>query len=79
MKLIIIVIFAFLVLVYVYTFIKIRKRRNNKTSSVEEFNKKYLNKKENIVMKDQYYKKYITKYNSKIDYISKEDLKVNIK
>lgn len=79
MKLLIVGIVAFLVLVYVYTFIKIRKRRNNKTSSVEEFNKKYLNKKENNVMKDQYYKKYITKYNSKIDYIAKEDLKVDIK
>lgn len=79
MKLLIVGIFAFLVLVYVYTFIKIRKKRNNKTSSVAEFNEKYLNKKVNNVMEDQYYKKYITKYNSKIDYIAKEDLKVDIK
>lgn len=79
MKLLIVGIFAFLVLVYVYTFIKIRKKRKNKTNSVAEFNEKYLNKKINNVMEDQYYKKYITKYNSKIDYISKEDLGVNIK
>ena len=76
MKLLIILLIAFIILVYVYNFIRIRKRKKNAVDAVTEFNQKYLkNKKANKnISTDINYKKYITKYNSQIDYISKEDL-----
>ena len=76
MKLLIILLIAFIILVYVYNFIRIRKRRKNAVDAVTEFNEKYLKKKTSNKNNttDINYKKYITKYNSQIDYISKEDL-----
>ena len=76
MKALIFLLIAFLVLVYVYTFIKIRKKRKeNKFSAVTEFKNKYLKK--HTISDNQpnsNYKKQITKYNSKIDYINKDEL-----
>lgn len=77
MKLMIILLVAFLIVVYIYTFVKIRKRkRANSKSTVAEFHKMYHKKKELNTSQnnDSNYKKYITKYNSSLDYISKEDL-----
>ncbi len=78
MKMMIFLIFAFLIIVYIYTFVKIRKnRRRNAKSTVLEFNQKYHNKKnqnKSEKQPDLNYKKYITKYNSSVDYISKDDL-----
>ena len=79
MKLLILLIIAFLVLVYVYTFIKIRKKRKQRTNTVIEFREKYLNKdavNDALQSKspDMNYKKYVTKYNSKIDYMEHDDV-----
>ena len=78
MKLTITFLVAFLIVVHVYTFLKIRKRkRANSKSSVAEFHKKYHKKKMDVKASqnnDSNYKKYITKYNSSLDYISKEEL-----
>lgn len=75
MKLLVIIIIAFLVLVYVYTYIKYKKRKSQKIDTVSDFRKKYL-KNNNVSQKDKvnanYYTKYITKYNSTLDYIEKE-------
>lgn len=71
---------GFLVVVYVYSFIKIRKkRRSANKSEVLEFNKKYHSQmsahyKQQPATTDSNYKKYITKYNSSVDYISKDEL-----
>ena len=76
MKLIIIIIIAFLVLVYVYTYIKYKKRRSQTTNSVNEFHKKYLMKnasQKHTTLKDNTYTKYVTRYNSKLDYVEKDN------
>ena len=79
MELIIFIIFAFLVIVYVNTFLKIRrKKRMRNHSEVLEFNKKYhknlsINYDKEQTDKDSEYKKYVTKYNSTIDYVSKDE------
>ena len=76
MNMMIILLIAFLVLVYIYTFVKIRKIRkaNNSSSAVSEFKEKYL--KDKTISDKQpnpNYNKYVTKYNSNLDYISKEE------
>lgn len=57
---------------------KIRKRRRKKIDAVTEFNTIYKERKSSIQKKiteeEKAYRKYITKYNSKVDYISKDDL-----
>lgn len=75
MKLIIIIVIAFLVLLYVYTYIKYKKRKSQNINSVDEFHKKYLkesNVKKQNASKNTSYTKYITKYNSTLDYIEKD-------
>lgn len=78
MEMMIFIVFAFLVLVYVYSFIKIRRKMQKKNKSeVLEFQKKYH--KNNIANHDDAsgnsnYTKYITKYNSSVDYINKDEL-----
>lgn len=75
MKAFIGLIIAFLILVYVYTFIKICKKRKNNTDVVSNYKKQYTKPKktsESSNYKDSNYKKYITKYNSHIDYIEKD-------
>lgn len=77
MKLTIFLLVAFLALVYIYTFIKIRKKRKQRSvSTVSEFNKKYHPEKKNVsgTEQDTNYRKYITKYNSEMDYITKDEL-----
>lgn len=78
MKLLLVLIFAFLILVYVYTFLKIRKRRRKKIDTVTEFNTMYKDRtsrtEKKITEYEKTHRKYITKYNSKVDYISKDDL-----
>lgn len=78
MKLIIFLIVAFLVLVYIYTFIKNHKKRKQRSvNTVTEFNRKYRPEKKalnNNTDKDANYRKYVTKYNSKMDYITKDEL-----
>lgn len=69
---------AFLVLVYVYSFLKIRrKKRLENNSEVLEFKKKYyqyhLKNSDSRQAKDSNYNKYITKYNSSVDYISRDN------
>lgn len=77
METIIFILFAFLVIVYVYSFMKIRKKKKmGNKSEISEFHNKYHrksntanSKKDNNIM----YQKYITKYNSSVDYISRDD------
>ena len=79
MKILLILMIAFLTLVYIYTFLKIIKKRKNTKSAVEYFNEKYLDKNKKKLINtepvlDSNYKKYVTKYNSHMDYISKDEL-----
>lgn len=78
MKILIGLLIGFLILVYVYNYLKLRKRRRNQPNTVAEFHRQFdshrktSNAKHNL--SDSNYKKYITKYNSKTDYVSKDDL-----
>ncbi len=78
MKAMILLLIAFLALVYLYTFLKIRQNRqkSNAINTVLEFNKKYLQKRKPapIDSSNPNYKKQITKYNSNMDYLTKDDL-----
>ena len=78
MEMIIFILFAFLVIVYVYSFIKIKKKKKSGViSEISEFHKKYHNRFTQVNKKsddNKAYNKYVTKYNSTIDYISKDDL-----
>lgn len=74
MKFLIIIIIAFLALVYVYTYLKFKKRKSHKIDTVGDFRKKYLKnnvKKDNVKTSNDY-TKYITKYNSTLDYVEKD-------
>lgn len=77
MEIMIFLLLVFLAIVYVYSFLKIRnKKKATNNSTVIEFKEKYLSPKEpnNIKTDNSNYNKYITKYNSSVDYINKEDL-----
>ena len=78
METIIFILFAFLVIVYVYSFMKIRKKKKmGNKSEISEFHNKYHRKSNVANSKNDNnitYHKYITKYNSSVDYISKDDL-----
>lgn len=75
---------GFLILVYVYNYLKLRKRRQNQIDTVAEYHRQFhrqfdshrtrttLRSRNNL--KDSNYNNYITKFNSKTDYISKDDL-----
>ena len=75
MKMVLILIIAFLIILYVYNYIKHKKRKAQTIDTVGDFHKKYLQKNnpqnENI-NKDNDYTKFITKYNSKVDYVEKD-------
>lgn len=76
MKLLIVIIVAFLAAVYVYTFLKLSKRRKNKNNAVSEFNKNYIEKESlKKLSNNRIEPRNITKYNSKLDYIDKSDLR----
>lgn len=79
MKLFIGLVIAFLILIYVYTFIKIRKKRKKNIDNmvVDNYRKQYLQRKkqsESANYKNSNYETYITKYNSQVDYIEKDQL-----
>lgn len=78
METIIFILFAFLVIVYVYSFMKIRKKKKmGNKSEISEFHKKYHSNFDTINTNNDsniMYQKYITKYNSPVDYIYKDDL-----
>jgi len=74
MKYTLVAVVAFLIVVYAYTFIRQRKRKNNRTSMVKEFRKKYL--KDTLQENNDIppgYTRYQTKYNSSIDYVEKSE------
>lgn len=75
MKLLILFIIAFLVLIYVYTFIRLRKKQQNRSiNTIADFNKKYHPEKKRSSESNTKEKKYITKYSSQIDYMTKDEL-----
>ena len=79
MKMFIGLVIAFLILIYVYTFIKIRKKRKKNLDNmvVDNYRKQYLQRKkqsESANYKNLNYETYITKYNSQVDYIEKDQL-----
>lgn len=75
MKAIIGLLIGFLILVYVYNYLKLRKRRQNQIDTVAEYHRQFASRKKiRHNSSDSNYQKYITKYNSKTDYISKDDL-----
>ena len=77
MKILIGLIVVFLAIVYIYTFLKIRKKRKNKTpDAVQSFHQKYdhiLNRSE-LDKNQSEYNNQMTRYNSAVDYITREDL-----
>jgi len=77
MKILLVGIILFLVIMYIYTYMKYKKRKNqNSVSFIEEFNRKYKQKQSKTLkqeVNDQPVK-YITKYNSTLDYIEWDDL-----
>ncbi len=63
-----------LIVFYVYTFIKQKKRSRKQSNAVEEFKRTY--RKHNLQKKSEEfdgYTKFITKYNSSVDFVEKED------
>ena len=67
-----------LVIFYVFTYMRYKKRNKKRTDSVSEFKKNYhrinLQKKSG---ESDGYTKYITKYNSPVDFIDKEEFLKN--
>lgn len=75
MKIIIGFLIGFLILVYVYNYLKLRKRRKKQIDTVAEYHRRFASRRKSMHnLSDTNYEKYITKYNSKTDYISKEDI-----
>ena len=77
MKILIGLIVVFLAIVYIYTFLKIRKKRKNITpEAVQSIHQKYdrNTNKPNPDTKIRNHTKQITRYNSAVDYITREDL-----
>lgn len=78
MKVLIIIICAFLILLYVYTYLKYKKGKSNKINTIGEFHNRYLKEntvqKRNTVPTDNKHTNYITRYNSKVDYVEKNKL-----
>lgn len=75
MKILIIVIVAFLIVIYAYTYIKYKKRKKNHINAVDDFRNKYLKQSDLPVQTPNNDKliQYMTKYNSTVDYIDKDD------
>lgn len=78
----IVLLLLFVVIVYVYTFIKLKKNRENtkNINSVQDFHDSYQHLVHKRQMPDKasvqkeksdYYRKYVTKYNSSEDYREK--------
>lgn len=79
MKILLIIIIAFLVLIYAYTFIKYKKRKQNQINTVETYRKNYIeriNAKSSPKYdeyKDNDIRRHVTKYNSSLDYVERND------
>lgn len=74
MKILIIFVIAFLVIMYLLSYAKNKKRKENEISSVEEFRKNYIDRREEMKKRREIAQKnsnYITKYNSLEDYREK--------
>ncbi len=78
MKMLIIIVIAFLVLLYAYTYINHKKKgKADSIDAVGDFRKKYLKDsftRQNKNNNSDDYRKYVTKYNSTLDYIEKDKL-----
>ena len=74
MKLWIGLVIAFAVLVFVYNFIKNKKRRNSHLDATIEFKKRYHQNRrvKQDICEDRNQSTYVTKYNSKLDYVEKD-------
>lgn len=76
MNLFIIVIIGFTILVFIYNYLKMRKRRKNQIDTVTQYHRQFDSHRKTTArynLSDSNYKKNVTKSNSKIDYISKDD------
>ncbi len=80
MKVLLIVIIAFLVLIYINAYIRYKKMKKNGVDTVGQYREKYQEKKRlrNVMAKENPqiqsgYKPYVTKYNSNVDYIDKDE------
>lgn len=76
MNLFIVVLIGFTILVFIYNYLKMRKRRKNQIDTVAEYHRQFDSRRKTKTrhnLSDSNYKNYITKSNSKIDYISKDD------
>lgn len=80
MKILIVIIIAFLVLLYVYTYLKYRKGKSNKIDTINDFHNRYLKEntssKRNTTTQPDNRTNYITRYNSKVDYVEKDKFKL---
>lgn len=79
MKLLLTGIIVFLVILYIYTYVRYKKMKNNRSSAVEDFKKKYH--KENspdsgtkVQNRANDFTTYTTKFNSTLDYVEREQL-----
>lgn len=73
MKLLLSIIVIFLAVLYIYTFIKIKRRKKNNIDAVGDFRRNYLKKDFAQNPQNNEYNQYLTKYNSSVDYIDKEE------
>lgn len=76
MKLLFVGIIVFLVIMYIYTYVRYKKRKKQTVPLVEEFRNKYIQKKPKASKPDtdEGTVKYITKFNSTLDYIERDEL-----
>lgn len=67
---------GFTILVFIYNYLKMRKRRRNQIDTVTQYHRQFDSRRKTKTrynLSGSNYKKHITKSNSKIDYISKDD------
>lgn len=62
----------FIIIFNVYHIIKIRKRKTNRLDAVREFQSKYKNNAGEKPAQTDDYVKFITKYNSSVDFVDKD-------
>lgn len=75
MKLLLTGIILFLVIMYIYTYIRYKKRKKQNVHLVDEFRRKYVQKKPEVLKQgvDDQFIKYTTKFNSTVDYIERDE------
>lgn len=78
MKLLLTGIIVFLFILYIYTYVRYKKMKNNRSSAVEDFKKKYHKEDKDPGTKVQNrandFTTYTTKFNSTLDYVEREQL-----